>query len=182
MTHSASKLLGGHSDLVLGVLATQDDALYERLHDHRSLHGAIPGALECFLAVRGVRTLAVRLDRAEANARVLVERLEASDLVDKVRYPGFGTIVSFDVAAGADVAEDACSISELVTHATSLGGVETTWERRRRHALEPGTVPDNLVRLSVGIEDVDDLWADVEHALKAATRRAARAAARAAKQ
>ncbi|WP_038951851.1 trans-sulfuration enzyme family protein [Aeromicrobium massiliense] len=182
VVHSASKLLSGHTDLVLGAVVTRDPRGYKALVGRRTQHGAIPGAMEAWLAVRGIRTLAVRLDRAEANAQQLVERLNASDLVDKVRYPGFGTIVSFDVAAGADVAEDACSISELVTHATSLGGVESTWERRRRHPAEPGTTPDNLVRLSVGIEDVDDLWADVEHALKAATRRAARAAARAAKQ
>lgn len=164
VTHSASKLLGGHSDLVLGVLATRDGALFDRLLQHRSLHGAIPGALECFLAARGVRTLAVRLERAEASAAVIAERLGAHPAVAEVRYPGFGTMVCF-VIDDAEHAQRATESSRVITHATSLGGVESTWERRRRFPAEPETIPAGLIRLSVGIEAVEDLWSDIEAAL-----------------
>jgi len=164
VAHSASKLLGGHSDLVLGVMATADDALYERLLQHRSLHGAIPGALEAFLAARGVRTLAVRLDRAESSAAILADRLKAHPAVAEVRYPGFGTMVCF-VIDDAEHAQRTTEASRVITHATSLGGVESTWERRRRFPAEPETIPAGLIRLSVGIEAVDDLWADIEAAL-----------------
>lgn len=162
--HSASKLLGGHSDLVLGVLATRDDALFERLLTHRSLHGAIPGALECFLAARGVRTLAVRLDRAESSAALIADRLKAHPAVAEVRYPGFGSMVCF-VVDDADHAQRATESSRIISHATSLGGVESTWERRRRFPAEPETIPAGLIRLSVGIEAVEDLWSDIEAAL-----------------
>ncbi|MBC9225592.1 cystathionine gamma-synthase [Aeromicrobium sp. 636] len=164
VAHSASKLLGGHSDLVLGVMATADDALFERLLQHRSLHGAIPGALESFLAARGVRTLAVRLDRAESSAAILADRLKAHPAVAEVRYPGFGTMVCF-VIDDAEHAQRATEASRVITHATSLGGVESTWERRRRFPAEPETIPAGLIRLSVGIEAVEDLWADIENAL-----------------
>ena len=162
--HSASKLLGGHSDLVLGVLATSDDALFERLLTHRSLHGAIPGALECFLATRGVRTLAVRLDRAESSAALIADRLKAHSAVAEVRYPGFGSMVCF-VIDDAELAQRATESSRIISHATSLGGVESTWERRRRFPAEPETIPAGLIRLSVGIEAVEDLWSDIEAAL-----------------
>ncbi|MCD9153414.1 trans-sulfuration enzyme family protein [Aeromicrobium duanguangcaii] len=164
VAHSASKLLGGHSDLVLGVMATADDALFERLLQHRSLHGAIPGALESFLAARGVRTLAVRLDRAESSAAVLADRLKAHPAVSEVRYPGFGTMVCF-VIDDPEHAQRTTESSRVITHATSLGGVESTWERRRRFPAEPETIPAGLIRLSVGIEAVEDLWADIEAAL-----------------
>lgn len=165
VVHSASKLLGGHSDLVLGVLATRDDTLYERLRRHRTLHGALPGALESFLATRGIRTLAVRLERAEANAAALAERLAGHPAVSEVRYPGFGTMVCF-VVDDAERAQRATESSRLVTYATSLGGVETTWERRRRMAAEPDTIPAGLIRLSVGIEALEDLWDDITEALR----------------
>ncbi|MCL3836600.1 trans-sulfuration enzyme family protein [Aeromicrobium duanguangcaii] len=164
VAHSASKLLGGHSDLVLGVMATADDALFERLLQHRSLHGAIPGALESFLAARGVRTLAVRLDRAESSAAILADRLKAHPAVSEVRYPGFGTMVCF-VIDDPEHAQRTTESSRVITHATSLGGVESTWERRRRFPAEPETIPAGLIRLSVGIEAVEDLWADIEAAL-----------------
>src|SRR5690606_20907072 len=93
VTHSASKLLAGHSDVILGVAVTRDRELYDRMRTHRQDHGAIPGALESWLTTRGIRTLHVRLDRAEQNARELAARLTESPLVDELRYPGFGTII-----------------------------------------------------------------------------------------
>lgn len=164
VTHSASKLLGGHTDLVLGVLVTDDDALFARLEKHRELHGALPGALECFLAARGIRTLSVRLERAETNAATLAERLAIHPAVSEVRFPGFGTMVCF-VVDDAERAQRATEASRLVTYATSLGGVESTWERRRRMSAEPDTIPAGLIRLSVGIEAVEDLWEDIASAL-----------------
>ncbi|MGH1562514.1 trans-sulfuration enzyme family protein [Mumia sp. DW29H23] len=165
VVHSATKLLAGHSDALAGVAVVADDATYELLESYRRMHGAVPGTLEAYLATRGLRTLAVRFERAQDNARRLVERLTAHPQVGDVRYPGFGTIVTFEPAAGAEAAHRVVTSSRLVVCTTSLGGVESTWERRRRWASEPETVPDALIRMSVGIEGFDDLWADVEAAL-----------------
>jgi cystathionine gamma-synthase len=169
VVHSASKLLSGHSDVVLGAVVVTSDRAHRAIAARRSTMGAIPGALECWLAARGIRTLPVRLDRAEANAAELHRRLSESHAVQYSRYPGFGTVVAFEVVGGADAAQKATEQSQVVVYATSLGGVETTWERRRRHAQEPTTVPEGLIRLSVGLEDVEDLWADIEQALLSAT-------------
>ena len=165
VVHSASKMISGHSDVILGAVVVNNDRAYRAIEARRSSLGAIPGAMECWLATRGIRTLHVRLDRAEANARVIAERLAGVGVVENVRYPGWGTIVSFEVEGGAEVAQKVTEQSDVITYATSLGGVESTWERRRRHAEEPAGVPDGLIRLSVGIEDVDDIWWDVEQAL-----------------
>lgn len=165
VVHSATKYLAGHSDVVMGVVVTTDPDLHARLLAHRTLHGAIAGPFEAWLTLRGLRTLAVRLDRATANAAALADRLRAHPAVERVRYPGTGAVVSIEVAGGADAADVVCAATRLWSHATSLGGVESLLERRRRHANEPTTVPVNLVRLSVGIEDVDDLWADLSTAL-----------------
>ena len=129
--------------------------------------GAIPGAMETWLAARGVRTLHVRLDRAEANAKELHKRLSAHRLISSSRYPGFGTIIALEVAGGPEVAQKMTEQSDIITYATSLGGVESTWERRRRHPGESETVPEGLIRLSVGIEDVEDLWIDIQNVLAA---------------
>ncbi|WP_375000240.1 trans-sulfuration enzyme family protein [Aeromicrobium sp. CTD01-1L150] len=163
--HSASKLISGHSDVLLGAVVTNQDRGYRAVEKRRTSMGSTPGALECWLATRGLRTLHVRLDRAETNAREITARLEKLSGVSGVRYPGWGTIVSFEVDKGAKAAQKATEKSDIIAYATSLGGVESTWERRRRHPLEPKPVPENLVRLSVGIEDVEDLWADVERSL-----------------
>jgi len=168
VVHSASKLLSGHSDVILGAVVTNDDRLFNALAKQRESLGSIPGALEIWLATRGIRTLHVRLDRAEANAREIYARLSKTKDIVHPRYPGFGTIVSFEVKAGADIAQKITETSELITYTTSLGGVESTWERRRRIPSEPTTVPESLIRLSVGIEHVDDLWDDIEFALKIA--------------
>ena len=167
VVHSASKLLSGHSDAILGAIVTNDDRAFAAIERRRQLLGAIPGALETFLAARGVRTLHVRLDRAEQNARVLHERLSASRHIATSRYPGFGTIIAFEPAGGAVVAQKMTEQSDVITYATSLGGVESTWERRRRHPGEPQTIPEALIRLSVGIEDVEDIWIDIQNVLAA---------------
>lgn len=165
VVHSATKFIGGHSDLLMGAVVVGDDALWDVLKDRRDLHGAIPGTLEAWLALRGMRTLHVRLERASANAAELARRLADHPAVDEVRYPGFGAMVSVLVGGGPDAADRVSASTRLWVHTTSLGGVESTLERRRRWAHEPSEVPDNLVRLSVGIEDVEDLWADLAQAL-----------------
>ena len=165
VVHSATKFIAGHSDVVLGAVVVRDDSLFDVLKGRRDLLGAIPGPFETWVALRGLRTLAVRLDRAEASAQVLVERLRAHPEVEEVRYPGFGAMVCIVLTRGAIAADLLTHSTQLWVHATSLGGVESTFERRRRWQSEPVTIPEALVRMSVGIEDVEDLWADLERAL-----------------
>jgi cystathionine gamma-synthase len=165
VVHSATKFIGGHSDLLMGAVVVGDDALWDVLKGRRDLLGAIPGTLEAWLATRGLRTLHVRLERASANAAELARRLAGHPAVAEVRYPGFGAMVSVLVDGGPDAADRVSASTRLWVHTTSLGGVESTLERRRRWSHEPSEVPDNLVRLSVGIEDVEDLWADLTQAL-----------------
>jgi cystathionine gamma-synthase len=180
--HSATKFLGGHSDLLLGALVVRDEGLGERLRRRRVIDGSVPGVMEAFLALRGLRTLAVRLDRAEASAAELARRLSSHQKVARVRYPGlpnhpghelaarqmsgFGAVLAFETTGDAATADKVCDRVELITHATSLGGVETLIERRARYPTEEraGT-PPTLIRLSVGVENVEDLWADLERAL-----------------
>ncbi len=163
--HSVTKFLAGHSDVVLGSLSTNDEALFRRLDEARRFNGSIPGPFEAWLAVRGIRSFPVRFRAAESNAKELVKRLGEHSKVTKVRYPGFGAVASFEVDGTAEQAEKVCESSKLITHATSLGGIESLWERRRRWALESPSVPEQLIRLSVGCEHVDDLWADIQQAL-----------------
>jgi cystathionine gamma-synthase len=165
VVHSATKFIAGHSDVLLGAIATTDDELYDVLKKRRDLVGAVPGTFETWLALRGLRTLHVRLDRAQHNAQELVRRLRNHPAVGEVRYPGFGAIVSIVLAHGALAADLLTRKTSLWVHATSLGGVESTFERRRRWRTEAATIPDGLVRMSVGIEDVDDLWDDLAVAL-----------------
>ncbi|HEU0015679.1 MAG TPA: PLP-dependent transferase [Longimicrobium sp.] len=180
---SATKFIGGHSDLLAGVATTRDDALWHALWHSRELNGATPGTLEAYLAVRGARTLALRLERAQQTARMLAERLEGHPGVTCVRYPGlpshpthatakrvlrgFGAIISFDLRGGAELADAVCRSVRLIRHTTSVGGVESTMERR---AAVPGQehLPPSLLRLSVGIEDTEDLWHDLDSAIRAA--------------
>ena len=179
---SATKFIGGHSDLLAGVVTVRRDDLFTALRRAREINGATPGTLEAFLAVRGARTMAIRLDRAQRNAAVLAERLSSHARVAITRFPGltshpthavardqlkgFGTIISFDVRGGADAADRVCTNLRIIQHATSLGAVESTIERR---AGIPGQehLPPSLLRLSVGIESVEDLWADLDAALRA---------------
>ena len=165
VVHSATKFIAGHSDVLLGAVATADDELYDVLKKRRDLVGAVPGTFETWLALRGLRTLHVRLERAQANAQELVHRLRNHPAVGEVRYPGFGAIVSVVLAQGAMAADLLTHKTSLWVHATSLGSVESTFERRRRWRTEPATIPEGLVRMSVGIEDVDDLWDDLAQAL-----------------
>jgi cystathionine gamma-synthase len=180
--HSATKLLSGHSDVVLGAIVTraEDTQTFDALEAFRRSFGASPGPMEAYLALRGLRTLPLRLAQAQASAQVLAERLFAHQSVRRVRFPGlpsdpghdiarrtmsgFGSLISIDLA-DANTAEafvDGCS---LWVFATSLGGVESTLERRRRWKGEFQSVPEGLVRMSVGIEHVEDLWTDLEQAL-----------------
>ncbi len=181
--HSATKYLGGHSDLLCGLVVSVDPARHEALVRSRTLQGTVPGTLESFLAARGVRTLAVRMERAQANALHLARFLEGHPAVAVVRYPGleshpqhalakaqfpaFGAIIAIEVNGGAAAAEVACRATHLVRHATSLGSVESSWERRAVYGGQEH-VPPGLVRLSVGIEAVADLQADLDQALRSA--------------
>jgi len=165
VVHSATKFIAGHSDVLLGALVTRDAELFDVLKKRRDMIGAVPGTFETWLALRGMRTLHVRMDRAQANAKEIVRRLGEHPAVGEVRYPGFGAIISVVLAQGALAADLLTHKTRLWVHATSLGGVESTFERRRRWKSEPATIPDGLVRMSVGIEDVEDLWDDLATAL-----------------
>ncbi|MDO9455509.1 PLP-dependent aspartate aminotransferase family protein [Nocardioides sp.] len=165
VVHSATKYLAGHSDVLLGALVTADDELFAVLKGRRSLAGNTPGTLETWLALRGMRTLHLRVERAQANAQTLVPLLREHPAVAEVRYPGFGGIVAIVLAKGELAADLLVRKTRLWVHATSLGGVESTFERRRRWKTESPTIPVGLVRMSVGIEDVGDLWADLVRAL-----------------
>jgi cystathionine gamma-synthase len=167
--HSATKFLAGHSDVLMGAIVTRDDELYGVLKGRRDLVGAVPGPFEAWLALRGLRTLHLRVERSQTNATELARRLSEHPAVGEVRYPGFGGIVSIVLAQGALPADLLTRKTKLWVHATSLGGVESTFERRRRWKTEPATIPDGLVRLSVGIEDVEDLWRDLARALDTLT-------------
>lgn len=182
---SATKFIGGHSDLLCGIATTRDEGLWRALRASREHAGATPGTLESFLALRGLRTLALRLERAQYNAMLLATRLESHPAVACVRYPGlashpdhalakrtlggFGTIVSFDLHGTAATADATCQNVRLIRHATSLGAVESTMERRAAIAGQRH-LPPTLLRLSVGIEDAEDLWADLEQAMRGAGR------------
>ncbi|PZS33951.1 MAG: cystathionine gamma-synthase [Pseudonocardiales bacterium] len=177
--HSATKYIGGHSDLLLGAVVTRDEELLAGLLARRSLHGAIPGTQEAWLALRGLRTLPLRVERAQATAGLLAERLAQSPAVARVRYPGLpshpghalaaaqmsgpGAMLSFELGS-AETADAVTAGLRLIVGGTSLGGVESTIDRRRRWAGEE-RVPPGLLRLSVGIEDPEDLWSDLEQAL-----------------
>ncbi|MCX6444963.1 MAG: PLP-dependent transferase [Actinobacteria bacterium] len=163
--HSVTKYLAGHSDVLLGSLSMKDPALHARLQNARMSFGSIAGPFESWLALRGIRTFPLRFERAQENAAILATRLATHQSVSDVRYPGFGAIISFQIDGDAKRAEVICDAATLITNATSLGGVETTWERRRRWELESHSVPENLIRLSVGCEHVEDLWRDIQSAL-----------------
>ena len=164
VVHSATKYLAGHSDVQLGAVVTADEELYALLKGRRDVQGNAPGPFEAWLALRGIRTLHLRVERAQANAAELVRRLTGHPALTEVRYPGLGGMVSV-VLPTADHADLLVRSTSLWVHATSLGGVESTFERRRRWSAEPATIPEGLVRLSVGVEDVEDLWADLSQAL-----------------
>jgi len=184
VVHSVTKFIAGHSDLVMGAAVVRDPEWIDDLVTVRGLRGAIPGPFETFLALRGIRTLPVRIERAQTTAGELAHRLAAHPVVARVRYPGladdpghelaarqmqgFGAMLSFEVRGGAPVADAVCAGVEVLVHATSLGGVETLIERRNRWSGEDAT-PPGLLRVSVGLEAADDLWRDLDRALTTAS-------------
>ncbi|WP_435736442.1 aminotransferase class I/II-fold pyridoxal phosphate-dependent enzyme [Cellulosimicrobium sp. PMB13] len=184
VVHSVTKYLAGHSDVVLGAVVTSSEDLAQRVRAYRTLHGAIPGPFEVWLALRGLRTLALRVERSQATAAELARRLADHPDVVEVRHPslpddpgheraarlmtGFGSILGVRPVGGAEGADAVVAAVRLWVPATSLGGVESSLERRRRFATESVTVPEDLLRLSVGIEDVEDLWRDLDGALRSA--------------
>jgi cystathionine gamma-synthase len=186
VVHSTTKYLGGHSDVVGGALVAADPALGEELAYHQNAMGAVAGPFDSWLVLRGIKTLGVRMDRHQANAARITEFLLGHPDVATVLYPGlpehpghdiaakqmsgFGGMLSFRLTGGEDAALKVCERAELFTLAESLGGVESLIEHpgRMTHASAAGSpleVPADLVRLSVGIEDADDLLADLEQAL-----------------
>ena len=183
VVHSVTKYLAGHSDVVLGATLTDSPELRAAMHSYRSLHGAVAGPWEVWLALRGLRTLALRVERSQANAAEIATRLAAHPAVAEVRHPslpddpgharareqltGFGSVIGLRPRGGAAAADAVVAGVRLWVPGTSLGGVESLLERRRRFPTEAATVPEDLIRLSVGIEDVEDLWADLDAALTA---------------
>jgi len=186
VVHSTTKYLGGHSDVVGGFVAVDDDALAERIGFLQNAAGAVPGPLDCYLVHRGARTLHLRMERHCESAAAVAEALVSHPAVSEVLYPGlpshpghgiarkqmsdFGGMVSFRLAGGEAAALEVCRRTEVFILAESLGAVESLIEHpgRMTHASVAGTaheVPADLVRLSVGIEDVDDLIADLRTAL-----------------
>jgi cystathionine gamma-synthase len=190
--HSTTKYLGGHSDVIGGFVATNDPTIAERLRFLQKSLGAVPGPMDCWLVLRGVRTLAVRMERHCQNARRVAEFLDGHGAIERVLYPGlashphhdlaarqmsdFGGMVSF-LAGSEEAAMAVCGETEIFLLAESLGGVESLIEHpaRMTHASTadaPFAAPRDLVRLSVGIESADDLVADLEAALAAVGARA----------
>ncbi|MEU3709138.1 cystathionine gamma-synthase [Streptomyces catenulae] len=186
VVYSTTKYMGGHSDVVGGALVVADDALGEELAYHQNAMGAVAGPFDAWLVMRGIKTLAIRMDRHSANAARVAELLSAHPKVTQVYYPGlpqhpgheiaakqmrsFGGMVSFRVAGGEQAAVDVCDRAKLFILGESLGGVESLIEHpgRMTHASTAGSaleVPADLVRLSVGIESIDDLLADLTQAL-----------------
>lgn len=168
VVHSATKYLSGHSDVLLGVAVASDADIAEQLVGYRSTHGSVPGTVESWLALRGLRTLHLRVERAQGNAAELARRMAEHPAVAEVLYPGLGAMVAAVLHGDAAGAEKVANSTELWVHATSLGGVESSLERRRRWPGESSKVPETLLRLSVGIEDLEDLWSDLTNALDAA--------------
>jgi cystathionine beta-lyase/cystathionine gamma-synthase len=188
--HSATKYLNGHSDVVGGALVTSDDALAERVGFLQNAMGSVPAPFDCYLVLRGLKTLGVRVRHQCQSAAILAERLEKHPAVARVAYPGLashpgralaakqmklpGAMISFETKGGLDVAARALSRLSVFSCAESLGGVESLAEHPAimTHASVPEAarralgISDGLVRLSVGLEGVEDLWADLEAALR----------------
>ena len=186
--HSATKYLGGHSDVIGGALVGNDPDTYETLKFMQNAGGAVPAPFDCWLILRGIKTLGVRMDRHSANGMAVAEFLQQQEIVDQVFYPGladhfghdiatrqmsdFSGMVSFTVRGGFDAAKTFAASTKLFQLAVSLGGVESLVEHpgEMTHASVAGTgaeVADNLIRLSVGIEHIDDLLSDLEAAIGA---------------
>ncbi|KYF63227.1 cystathionine gamma-synthase [Sorangium cellulosum] len=183
--HAATKALNGHSDVLAGALATaRDDEAWQRVRRVRRMQGAVPGPFEAWLLLRGMRTLFVRVERASAAALELARRLAGHAGVERVLYPGleshpghlvaarqmkggFGSMLSVLVRGGAEDALRVAGRAKVFLRATSLGGVESLIEHRATVEGPNTLAPPNLLRLSIGLESVDDLWADLDEALRA---------------
>ena len=161
--HSATKYLAGHDDAVLGAVVCRREEDAARLKEFRTRTGIVAAPDPCFLLLRGLKTLEIRVGRQTESARELAQRLEQHPVVVRVRYPGFGGLLSFDVT-GAEAAHHVETSLRLIANATSLGGVDSVLESRSR--WEGDRVPPGLLRLSVGLEPVDDLWDDLARALE----------------
>jgi cystathionine beta-lyase/cystathionine gamma-synthase len=187
--YSLTKAASGHSDLVLGAVVSRDQGLLEELRGWRVMGGGIPGPFEAWLALRGLKTLPLRILRQSENALVIAEHLAADPRVRAVHYPGvakeaveiarrqmprgFGPLLSFELNGDAAAADAVIAAARLIVPASSFGGIESSWERRARWASE--TAPDALIRLSVGVEPVSDLIADIDASLAATARTTPRA-------
>jgi cystathionine gamma-synthase len=161
--HSATKYLTGHHDVTLGVVVCRDPADAQRLGDFRGRAGIVAAPESAWLLHRGLATLEVRMRRHTESATAIAERLAGHEAVEQVRYPGFGGLLSFDVSGGAAAARKVETGTRAILNATSLGGARSTLETRRR--WEGERVPENLVRLSVGLEPLEELWGDLNDAL-----------------
>jgi cystathionine gamma-synthase len=160
--HSATKYLAGHDDVLLGAIVCRDPAAAEKLHTFRSRTGIVAAPDPAWLLLRGLQTLELRVRRQTETAALLSERLRAHPAVEIVRYPGIGGLLSFDVA-DAETARKVETSTKTIVNATSLGGVTSLIESRRR--WEGERVPPGLLRLSVGLEDPETLWVDLRQAL-----------------
>ena len=160
--HSGTKFIGGHSDLMIGLTLTNKPEIFEKLSRARVVQGATPGALEAFLALRGLRTLPLRYEAATKNADEICRRLQSHSAIEWAK--NVGPMLSYIVKGGAAAADKVCASASMIITATSLGGVETTMERRQKYAGDAHVNP-GLIRMSVGIEDVEDIWSDLEKAL-----------------
>lgn len=184
VVHSATKYLAGHSDVVMGVTVTSNPELREAMYHHRTVGGSISGPVETWLALRGVRTLALRVEKSMSNAAYLADKFTQVPGIREVRYPGlandpgheraaaqmtggFGGVLCIVLDATAEETETFVNTLKIWTPATSLGGIESLVERRRRHPSEPESIPVSLLRMSVGIENPEDLYQDVVAALAA---------------
>jgi cystathionine gamma-synthase len=167
--HSATKYLGGHHDLMAGAVVCRDPETAARLREFRTRTGIVAAPDAAWLLLRGLKTLEVRMHRHTETATEIARRLDSHAGVERVRYPGFGGLLSFDVAGGADAARTVETSTRTIANATSLGGVDSVLETR--HRWEGDRVPENLIRLSVGLEPVEELWNDLETALAAAASR-----------
>ncbi len=178
--YSLTKAISGHSDLILGAVVSRDQELLAGLRAWRSSGGGIPGPFEAWLALRGLKTLPLRIARQSQSALAVARHLSGHARVAAVHYPGtdasmlevarrqmpggFGPLLSFEVRGGAEAADEVVETSRLILPATSFGGVESTWERRSRWRGE--TAPEGLIRLSVGVEPIADLICDIDAALE----------------
>jgi cystathionine gamma-lyase len=189
VVHSSTKFLGGHSDVVGGATVTSDDAIQERLAFARNAMGPVPGPLDCWIVLRGLKTLGIRMRQHQANAMAIAEYLAGHARVRQVIYPGlasdpfhdrakkqmsgYGGLVSFYINGGEAEATAVCNTTKVFALAESLGGVESLIEHPAimthasipKEIREPRGLSDDLIRLSVGIEDIDDLLADLDQAL-----------------